>query len=55
VSILGPRDTKSGIKLRLAISICNELAWKIRPALGAKKSSCLGAQPEKKHFNFYEV
>ena len=48
-------DTKSGINYKLAISICNELARKIGPALGAEMRPVLGAQPKKKHYNFYDV
>jgi hypothetical protein len=37
--------SKSGGKYKATISIYYELKRKIRPALGAKKSPVLGAQP----------
>ena len=48
-------DAKSASKCKLVIAIEPDAARKIRPNLGAGNPPHLGAQPENKHFNFYDV
>ena len=52
---LAQEDSKSGRKCKLVILVEPGAPRKIGPALGAEIRPVLGAQPKKKHFNFYDV